>query len=225
VSTREGEIRWDERGLVPAVAQDARTGQVRMVAWMNQEAYDLTRSTGFAHYWSRSRQALWKKGETSGALQRVVEVRLDCDRDTVLVRVEQEGGGACHTRKESCFFEAPEGPLEGCPVDPESVPERLFELLRARRGADPQESWTARLLADGPARIGAKVEEEAAELARAIAEETSGRVAAEAADVVYHLMVGLVARDVAWGEVVAVLGGRLGRSGIAEKASRGGGKG
>ena len=97
------QIRFDERGLVPVVAQDARTGEVLMLAWATQEALHLTRTTGRAHYWSRSRSALWSKGETSGHHQHVVDVRLDCDGDSVLYRVEQMGP-ACHTGERSCFY-------------------------------------------------------------------------------------------------------------------------
>lgn len=95
---------WDERGLVPAIAQDAAGGRVLTLAWMNREALAATAESGYATYWSRSRGELWRKGETSGHRQRVVELRLDCDGDTVLLRVEQAGGIACHTGRESCFF-------------------------------------------------------------------------------------------------------------------------
>ena len=98
------EVKWDEDGLVPAIAQDAACGRVLMVAWMNRESLQLTADTGIAHYWSRSRQRLWKKGEESGHLQSVKELRLDCDGDVVIMQVEQAGGIACHTGRESCFY-------------------------------------------------------------------------------------------------------------------------
>nr|WP_294865546.1 phosphoribosyl-AMP cyclohydrolase [uncultured Pseudogulbenkiania sp.] len=98
------EVKWDEDGLVPAIAQDASSGRVLMVAWMNRESLQLTADTGIAHYWSRSRQRLWKKGEESGHLQSVKELRLDCDGDVVTMQVEQAGGIACHTGRESCFY-------------------------------------------------------------------------------------------------------------------------
>jgi len=97
-------VRWDERGLVPAIAQDAGTGRVLMMAWMNREALAATVAEGIAVYWSRSRGRLWRKGETSGHVQTVRELRLDCDGDTVLLTVEQTGGIACHTGRERCFF-------------------------------------------------------------------------------------------------------------------------
>ena len=98
------QLRWNDQGLVPAVAQDASSGRILTVAWMNQEALQQTFATMRAVYWSRSRNRLWRKGEESGHVQRVVEIRLDCDADTVLLRVEQVGGIACHTGRESCFF-------------------------------------------------------------------------------------------------------------------------
>jgi len=97
-------VKWNEHGLVPAIAQDATTGEVLMLAYMSREALALTVQTGDAHYWSRSRQALWKKGETSGHIQHVRELRLDCDGDTVLIKVEQVGGIACHTGRRRCFY-------------------------------------------------------------------------------------------------------------------------
>lgn len=99
-----GSVRWDERGLVPAIAQDTSSHEVLMMAWMNREALQCTLATGIAHYWSRSRGQLWKKGETSGHLQRVREIRLDCDGDTVLLKVDPAGGQACHTGRRRCFF-------------------------------------------------------------------------------------------------------------------------
>lgn len=98
------EVAWDEKGLVPAIAQDAETGRVLMVAWMNREALEKTAREGRAVYWSRSRQKLWPKGEESGHVQHVREIRLDCDADVILLRIEQVGGIACHTGRESCFF-------------------------------------------------------------------------------------------------------------------------
>jgi phosphoribosyl-AMP cyclohydrolase len=98
------EVRWSADGLVPAIAQDARTGRVLTLAWMNREALARTAESGLAHYWSRSRRQLWRKGEQSGHVQKVRSVRLDCDGDVVLLEVEQQGGIACHTGRESCFF-------------------------------------------------------------------------------------------------------------------------
>jgi len=111
------EVKWDEQGLVPAIAQDAQTGDVLMFAWMNREALEKTRTTGQVVYWSRSRRKLWHKGEESGHFQKVIEIRTDCDRDVILLKVEQVGDIACHTGRKSCFFNRLE---DGCwkPVEP-----------------------------------------------------------------------------------------------------------
>ena len=101
-------VTWNEQGLVPAIAQDVTTGEVLMLAWMNRDSLALTLETGDAHYWSRSRKSLWKKGETSGHIQHVRELRLDCDGDTLLLKVEQVGGIACHTGRRHCFFQRPD---------------------------------------------------------------------------------------------------------------------
>jgi phosphoribosyl-AMP cyclohydrolase len=100
------ELKFDAQGLIPAVVQEAETGEVLMVAWMDRAALEATLTTGLTHFWSRSRQALWRKGETSGHVQRVVEVRIDCDQDAVWIKVEQAGGAACHTGRRSCFYRA-----------------------------------------------------------------------------------------------------------------------
>lgn len=119
------EVKWDEQGLVPAIAQDAESGDVLMFAWMNREALEKTVQTGEAIYWSRSRRKLWHKGEESGHTQQVVEIRLDCDNDVVLLKVEQTGGIACHTGRRSCFFRRLAGSVwQDCePVlkDPEKI--------------------------------------------------------------------------------------------------------
>ncbi len=214
------EMKWGPDGLVAAVAQDEATGRVLMLAWMNAEALERTLETGYAHYYSRSRQSLWKKGETSGHLQRVLDVRLDCDRDAVLLRIAQEGGVACHTGRESCFFQDVEGADREPLVDPETVLGRLGATIEARRGADPSESWTARLLHRGVGKIGEKVREEAGELVDALEGEGDAQVVHEAADLVYHVMVGLTARGLSWRDVAAELAGRFGLSGITEKESR-----
>jgi phosphoribosyl-ATP pyrophosphohydrolase/phosphoribosyl-AMP cyclohydrolase len=218
------QVKWDAHGLVPAVVQDAADGRVRMVAWMNAEALDLTLQTGFAHFWSRSRQSLWKKGETSGHVQAVREVRLDCDGDTVLLKVAQTGP-ACHTGTETCFFrkadgdgtlvEAPEGAsLQG-------VLGRLFAVIEQRRAeGDPQASYVAKLFAKGEDAILKKVAEEAGEVLLAAKDKDPGAVTREAADLLFHLLVALAAADVRPEDVAAELDRRHGTSGLAEKAAR-----
>ena len=211
------DIRWDDRGLCPAIAQDARTGRVLMLAWMNAEALEATRRTGYAHYWSRSRQALWKKGEESGHLQRVGDVRLDCDRDAVLVQVLQTGP-ACHTREPSCFFGGADG--EVLPPPPATAVERLAVTIAERRAAPADRSYTRSLLDAGVPKIVAKVTEEAGELCQALGSESDDRVVSEAADLLYHALVGLEARGIPADAVAAELWRRFGTSGLAEKAAR-----
>jgi phosphoribosyl-ATP pyrophosphohydrolase/phosphoribosyl-AMP cyclohydrolase len=214
-------VTFDAHGLVPAIAQDALSGEVRMLAYMTREALEATVKTGVATFWSRSRAALWVKGETSGNTLAVRELLLDCDGDCVLLRVEPRGP-TCHTGAPSCFFRAwRDGSWEqGARPLPEL--DGLWATLDARRreagAAGP--SYTRQLLASGARKIGEKLREEADELARAAESEGDDRVASEAADVVFHAMVALVSRGVPWREVLAVLARRRGVSGLVEKASR-----
>src|SRR4051794_15949136 len=184
-------IAYDERGLVPCVIQDARSGEVLTLAYMNAEALERTRETGELHLWSRSRDELWRKGATSGNTQRVRELRYDCDADAVLALVDP-AGPACHTGERTCFHRAIGGDLQA--VAHEALPE-LERTLAARKAARPEGSYTTELL-DDPDLIGEKVREEADEVARAVAGESDERVAEEAADVLYHLEVALLSRDI-----------------------------
>jgi phosphoribosyl-AMP cyclohydrolase / phosphoribosyl-ATP pyrophosphohydrolase len=186
--------------LKPCIVQDARTGEVLTLAYMDEEAERRTRETGEVWFWSRSRQELWHKGETSGNVMRLHALRYDCDEDALLALVEP-AGPACHTGERTCFYRGD--------MDPEAG-EALAALERTvedRRGADPANSYTAELLAD-PARIGAKVEEEAEEVARAAGGESDERVAEEAADVLYHLTVLLAARGLKLADAFEVLNER-----------------
>ena len=193
-------IHFDEKGLVPCVVQDARTGEVLTLAYMNQEALERTRASGETWFWSRSREELWHKGETSGNVQRVRELRWDCDADAILALVEP-AGPACHTGERTCFHN---GELEPVPAEALAALERTIEQRREER---PEGSYTAELLAD-PGRLGVKVREEAGEVARAAAEEGDERVAAEAADVLYHLGVLLASRGLGFADAFAELNGR-----------------
>ena len=188
-------------GLVPCVVQDSRTGEVLTLAYMNEEALERTQETGELWFWSRSRAELWHKGATSGNTQAVRALRVDCDADAVLALVEP-AGPACHTGERTCFHA---GDLEP-PAPHEALP-GLERTVVARAGADPGASYTARLLAD-PRRIGAKVEEEAEEVARAAREESDERVAEEAADVLYHLTVLLASRGLSLADALVELNGR-----------------
>ena len=197
----DSQIAYDERGLVPCVVQDWRTGEVLTVAYMNKRALERTRATGQMHFWSRSRQELWHKGQTSGNTQALKALRYDCDGDALLALVEP-AGPACHTGERSCFHR---GELE--PAAPHETLPGLERTLSARARERPEGSYTAELLADPP-RIGAKVREEADEVARAAEEESDRRVSEEAADVLYHLAVLLRSRDLSLADVEAVLDGR-----------------
>jgi phosphoribosyl-AMP cyclohydrolase / phosphoribosyl-ATP pyrophosphohydrolase len=194
-------VRFGADGLVPVVAQDNRSGDVLMVAFANQDALVRTLSTGLAHYFSRSRGRLWQKGESSGHIQRVTEVRLDCDGDAVLYRVEQTGP-ACHTGTRTCFSSVL-GDAGGQAVDEEQHEDpgghllsRLARTIAQRAAERPQGSYTAELLAGGPSKASQKVGEEAVELVVAANSEDDQRLASEAADLLYHLLVLLQVRGV-----------------------------
>jgi phosphoribosyl-ATP pyrophosphohydrolase/phosphoribosyl-AMP cyclohydrolase len=200
------DIAFDERGLVPCIVQDAVTGEVLMLAWQTREALRQTLDTGRATFWSRSRKALWVKGETSGNTQAVRAASADCDRDTVLVRVIP-AGPACHTGARSCFFE----PLG--PTAPETAGEtlaRLDALLHRRRENAPEGSYTARLYADDNLRH-KKIGEEATELVMASLRGDAGAVANEAADLLYHLLVVLRAHGLGLQDVAEKLREREGK--------------
>jgi len=196
------EVAFDERGLVPCVVQDASTGEVLTLAYMNAEALERTRATGEMHFFSRSRGELWHKGETSGNVQRVRALRYDCDADAVLALVEP-AGPACHTGARTCFFR---GDTEPEPAEALAALERTIAARRTAADGVPP-SYTRELLAD-PSRIGEKVREEAEEVARAAAGEPDARVREEAADVLYHLAVLLAARDLSFADALAELGAR-----------------
>jgi phosphoribosyl-AMP cyclohydrolase / phosphoribosyl-ATP pyrophosphohydrolase len=195
------EVAYDERGLVPCVIQDWRSGEVLTLAYMNEEAIARTRETGELHLWSRSRGELWRKGATSGNTQAVKALRLDCDGDAVLALVEP-AGPACHTGERTCFHNG-----DTRTRAPHEVLPELERTVAARAAERPEGSYTAALLT-APGRIGEKVREEAEEVARAALEETDERVAEEAADVLYHLTVLLRSRGLELADAEAVLDGR-----------------
>ncbi|MEO6419881.1 MAG: bifunctional phosphoribosyl-AMP cyclohydrolase/phosphoribosyl-ATP diphosphatase HisIE [Polyangiaceae bacterium] len=211
---------FDAQGLIPVIAQDHLTGEVRMFAFASTEAVLATLATKRATFFSRSRAELWEKGRTSGHTLAVKRVYVDCDTDALIYAVEPNGP-TCHTSAESCFFQVvgDEGALERN-VEGTALMSRLEARLEARRTSTAEKSYTKSLYEGGPAKIGEKIREEADEVARAIEGESDERVASEAADVVYHLLVGLRARGIAWRDVLAKLEERLVTSGHAEKASR-----
>jgi phosphoribosyl-ATP pyrophosphohydrolase/phosphoribosyl-AMP cyclohydrolase len=191
-------VRFGADGLVPVVAQERRSGDVLMLAYADRDALARTLATGQAHYYSRSRQAPWRKGESSGHVQRVVEVRLDCDGDAVLYRVDQTGP-ACHTGERTCFGAVltPGAPAPAAGADPGGhLLSRLAATIASRAGERPAGSYTVKLLDRGVAKIAQKVGEEAVETVVAATAEDDTRLAAESADLLYHLLVLLHARGV-----------------------------
>ena len=201
------QVKFDERGLVPCVAQDFGSGEVLTLAYANAESLRLTVETGELHFYSRSREEIWRKGETSGNVLELRQLRYDCDGDAIVALVEPTGP-ACHTGERSCFYRDLDG--DGAPAP--AVHEALATLertLRSRAAERPEGSYTVQLL-DDPKLIGEKVEEEAEEVVRAAREESDERVAEEAADLLYHLSVLLVSRGVSQSAVMEVLNARSG---------------
>ncbi len=209
-------MRFDERGLAPCVIQDSRTGEVLMLAYVNEAALRLTIETGEVHLYSRSRQEIWHKGGSSGNVQRVTQLRYDCDGDAVVALVEP-AGPACHTGERSCFYRDLEGEADpavdapAVPGEPLPVPyEALAELERAlleRKRERPDGSYTVELLED-PGLAAAKVKEEAGEVIKAVRSESEERVAEEGADVIYHMAVLMLSRGVSMAEVLQILNAR-----------------
>ena len=211
---------FNERGLIPAVLQDAETGEVLMVAWMNRDALRLTQETGQAHFWSRSRQTLWHKGATSGNFMNVREMRIDCDGDTLLVLVDPEGP-ACHTGRQSCFYRAldrerrvsgyggkGEAASSGSPGAGEArrgILDELFAVIRDRKRKRPAGSYTSQLFDAGEDEILKKVGEEAMEVMLAAKGEGDARLVSEVADLAYHLLVLLASRGLEPVDVAAEL--------------------
>ncbi len=215
-------LNYNDQGLVAVIAQDAETGEVRMMAYADKTAIERTLSTGLAHFYSRSRQKLWKKGESSGNTLQVRTVWVDCDGDTLLYMVDP-AGASCHTGAETCFFRHldADGNLDEAGSD-SAAPTllRLERTLQERKASDASKSYTKSLLDAGPTKIGAKVREEAAELGQALIGESDDRVASEAGDVIYHLLVGLVLRDISLRDLFSELSKRFGQSGHDEKTAR-----
>ena len=204
------DIKWDEQELIPAIVQDASTGQVLMLAYINEASLQRTLETGETWFWSRSRGALWHKGATSGNTQRVIEMRYDCDADTLLVRVEP-AGPACHTGQQSCFYRRlPDGAEVGAPPPSSQVLPHLEVVIQDRKAHPRPDSYTCQLLDAGLPRILKKVGEEAVEILVAAQSEGDDRLVSELADLTYHALVLLAARDLSWADVEAELARRFG---------------
>ncbi|MEH1883356.1 bifunctional phosphoribosyl-AMP cyclohydrolase/phosphoribosyl-ATP diphosphatase HisIE [Nostoc sp.] len=180
-------IRYDERGLVPAIVQDYLDGTVLMMAWMNQESLQKTLETEETWFWSRSRQELWHKGATSGHIQKVQSIRYDCDSDALLIGVEQLGDVACHTGERSCFHQI-EGNFVPPPGDTLS---QLFQVICDRRDNPTESSYTSKLFAGGDNKILKKIGEETAEVVMAFKDDEADAIAGEVADLLYHTLVAL----------------------------------
>lgn len=206
-------LRFNEAGLIPAVAQDWLDGAVLMVAWMNREAIESTCASGEVHYWSRSRQELWHKGATSGHFQLLRGLRYDCDADVLLLTVEQRGEVACHTGARSCFYEQGREPSAGGPgaaPPPADACTELMRVIEGRRNQPEPGSYTNTLLEGGDNRILKKIGEESAEFVMACKDDEAGAIAGEAADLVFHLQVALAHHGVSWRDVQQVLARRRG---------------
>jgi phosphoribosyl-AMP cyclohydrolase / phosphoribosyl-ATP pyrophosphohydrolase len=186
------DIRYDERGLVPAIAQDYLDGTVLMMAWMNRESLQKTLTTGETWYWSRSRQELWHKGATSGHIQKVRSIRYDCDSDALLLSIEQVGDIACHTGERSCFHQV-DGTKDAPPADTLS---EVFKTICDRKNNPHESSYTCQLFAGGDNKILKKIGEEAAEVVMACKDDNQDAIASEAADLFYHALVALAYHQV-----------------------------
>ncbi|MFB6356506.1 MAG: bifunctional phosphoribosyl-AMP cyclohydrolase/phosphoribosyl-ATP diphosphatase HisIE [bacterium] len=217
-STDVEELQFDEHGLIPAIAQDVQTGEVRMLAYMNEESVQQTKETGYAHYWSRSRQELWKKGETSGELQKVEELRTDCDMDAVLLFIKQEQNQACHTGRRNCFYNRWDEDTwdEIDPFPEHSLGAILGELERIVEQRDrerPEGSYTTDLLEGNDEKqardlILEKLGEEMTELIIEAKNEDRGNLSREIGDLLYHLLVLCREQEIKLEDVASVLNER-----------------
>jgi phosphoribosyl-ATP pyrophosphohydrolase/phosphoribosyl-AMP cyclohydrolase len=217
-------VDWQKQELLPVIVQDSTTNEVLMMAYMNREALELSLKTKTAHYFSRSKQRIWKKGESSGHTQEIQSFYIDCDNDTLLIKVKQNGV-ACHTGRKSCFFtELQSGSVEGeVEIDTQAaygVIDTLYHTILERKNADPSTSWTAKLLSKGENTILKKVVEEASEYCFAHKDDDEGEMVYEAADLTYHMLVALASKNISPDRIKQELARRFGMSGIAEKNSR-----
>ena len=217
-------VDWEKSELLPVIVQEVSTNEVLMMAYMNKEALELSLSTKIAHYFSRSKQRIWKKGESSGHIQTIHSFNIDCDNDTLLIKITQEGV-ACHTGRKSCFFtELESGEIETkVEVDTSSaygVIDTLYHTIQERKNADPKTSWTAKLLSKGENTILKKVVEEAGEYCFAHKDNDEQEMVYEAADLTYHMLVALASKNISPDRIKQELARRFDMSGIAEKDSR-----
>jgi len=217
-------VDWEKSELLPVIVQDETTNEVLMMAYMNREALQLSLETKLAHYFSRTKQRIWKKGESSNHLQHISSFMIDCDNDTLLLKIKQDGV-ACHTGRKSCFFtelDSGDVTIEKS-VDTDAmygVIDTLYHTILERKNADPETSWTAKLLSKGDNDILKKVVEEAGEFSFAVKDKDEDEIIYECADLTYHVLVALGHMNISPDRVKQELARRFGMSGIAEKASR-----
>ena len=206
------ELRFDNNGLIPAIAQDWLDGSILMLAWMNKESLNKTLETRNVHYWSRSRSEIWRKGATSGSTQFLKEIRFDCDNDALVLSIEQNGSGACHTGEKSCFFnEIDSNSINKTSkkISPFSnICSELFDTLNERSINPLEKSYTNHLLTKGSNTILKKMGEETAEFIMACKDNDKNAIANEAADIIYHLQVALLHKGVQWRDVLTILESR-----------------
>ena len=217
-------VDWEKSELLPVIVQDVTNNEVLMMAYMDKEALELSLSTKIAHYFSRSKQRIWKKGESSGHIQKIESFALDCDNDTLLIKVIQEGV-ACHTGRRSCFFTELESGEENSSVEVDTnamygVIDTLYHTIQERKNADPTTSWTAKLISKGDNTILKKVVEEAGEFSFAYKDDDEKEMVYEAADLTYHMLVALAVKNISPDRIKQELARRFDMSGIAEKNSR-----
>ncbi|MGD9718260.1 MAG: bifunctional phosphoribosyl-AMP cyclohydrolase/phosphoribosyl-ATP diphosphatase HisIE [Sulfurimonadaceae bacterium] len=217
-------IDWQKCELLPVIVQEVNSNEVLMMAYMDKQALELSLQTKVAHYFSRSKQRIWKKGESSGHIQTIHSFFIDCDNDTLLIKVTQEGV-ACHTGRKSCFFTELESGEVTSEVEVASealygVIDTLYHTIQERKFADPSSSWTAKLFAKGENTILKKVIEEAGEFTFAYKDDNEKEMIYEAADLTYHMLVALAAKNIAPDRIKQELARRFDMSGIAEKNAR-----
>ena len=203
-------LRFNQDGLIPAIAQDWLDGAVLMMAWMNKSSIEKTLQTKEVHYWSRSRNELWHKGETSGHIQKLKAISFDCDADTILLTVEQTGNIACHTGVRSCFFNHIETEKESKnnypPVTSRSDScSEIFKVIEQRKTDNEKGSYTKKLFDGGENLILKKIGEESAEFVMACKDKNPDEIANEAADLIFHLQVAIANHDVCWRDVLEIL--------------------
>lgn len=218
-------IDWEKmNNLIPVITQDAKTNEVLMLAYMNKEALELTIKTNYAHYFSRSKQRIWKKGESSNHLQEIVEILVDCDNDTLLLKVNQTGV-ACHTGRKSCFYTNLKtdkiiSDVEINTASAYGVIDTLYHTICERKDEDVSKSYTAKLLKGNQNSMLKKIVEEAGEFTFAVKDDNEEEIIYEAADVAYHILVALASKNINPDRVKQELARRFGISGIEEKNSR-----